>query len=204
MLAQTAYDTICHEHLTYYGLRQIKWLTDQAGFKIVDIEFNDVNGGSFCMTVAKHDSRHPEASDLIAKTLAAEAESASELAFAAFCERVLKSRAGLREFFAAQRAAGKLVLGYGASTKGNVVLQYCDITAEDLPSIAEVNEAKFGCFTPRTRIPIESEAAAKARNPAFLFVLPWHFRETIVEREAEYLASGGKLVFPLPNLEIVG
>jgi NDP-4-keto-2,6-dideoxyhexose 3-C-methyltransferase len=204
MLSQTAYDTICHEHLTYYGLRQIKWLTDQAGFKIVDIEFNDINGGSFCMTVAKQDSNHPEASELIAKTLAEEAESASEAAFDAFCERVLQSRSGLREFFATQRAAGKLVLGYGASTKGNVVLQYCDISTEDLPSIAEVNESKFGCFTPRTRIPIESEADAKARGPAFLFVLPWHFRKTIVEREAEYLASGGKLVFPLPTLEIVG
>lgn len=204
MLSQTAYDTICHEHLTYYGLRQIKWLTDRAGFKIVDIEFNDVNGGSFCLTVAKRESQHAEAAELIQETLAKEAESASDVAFSGFCERVLESREGLREFFATQRAAGNLVLGYGASTKGNVVLQYCELSAEDLPSIAEVNESKFGCFTPRTRIPIESEEDAKARGPAFLFVLPWHFRETIVEREAEYLAGGGKLVFPLPRLEVVG
>jgi NDP-4-keto-2,6-dideoxyhexose 3-C-methyltransferase len=204
MLSQTAYDTICHEHLTYYGLRQIKWLTDRAGLKIVDIEFNAVNGGSFCLTVAKQDSAHPECTALIEETLERETASTSDAAVAEFCERVVQHRDVLREFFAARHAEGDVILGYGASTKGNVILQFCGLSKQDLPSIAEVNESKFGCFTPRTRIPIESEADAKARKPGYLFVLPWHFRESVVEREAEFLAGGGKLVFPLPSLEVVG
>jgi hypothetical protein len=101
-------------------------------------------------------------------------------------------------------AEGKKVLGYGASTKGNIVLQFCELTAENIPSIAEVNPDKFGCFTPGTFIPIESEQDAKAAKPDYFFVLPWHFRSSIMEREADFLAQGGGLIFPLPKLEIVG
>jgi hypothetical protein len=98
---------------------------------------------------------------------------------------------------------GAKVLGYGASTKGNVILQYCGITPERLPFIAEVNEDKFGCFTPGTGIPIISEADARAMKPDYLLVLPWHFRTNLIEREAEFLRDGGKMIFPLPAIEVV-
>ncbi|MBA3072632.1 MAG: methyltransferase, partial [Anaerolineae bacterium] len=90
----------------------------------------------------------------------------------------------------------------GASTKGNVILQYCGITKNDLPYIAEVNPDKFGCYTPGTHIPIISEQQARDMQPNYFFVLPWHFRKSIIEREQEYLNKGGVLVFPLPEIEL--
>jgi hypothetical protein len=96
----------------------------------------------------------------------------------------------------------KKVMGYGASTKGNVLLQFCGFTIKDIPCIAEVNSDKFGAFTPGTNIPIMSEADVKTMQPDYMLVLPWHFRESVIKREAEYLASGGKLIFPMPEIEI--
>ncbi len=96
------------------------------------------------------------------------------------------------------------MVGYGASTKGNVLLQFCGLTTENLPVIAEVNPNKFGCRTPGTNIPIASEDEVKADRPDYMLVLPWHFRETILEREAPYLESGGRLIFPLPEIEVIG
>jgi len=101
-------------------------------------------------------------------------------------------------------AKGKVVYGYGASTKGNVLLQYCKLTTKELPCIAEVNEEKFGAYTPFTHIPIVSEKEAKSNKPDYLLVLPWHFRKGILEKETEYIAHGGKFIFPLPKIEIVG
>jgi hypothetical protein len=99
------------------------------------------------------------------------------------------------------RSSGKLVCGYGASTKGNVLLQYCNFTRDDIPVIAEVNQDKFGCFTPGTRIPIASERSVKDMRPDVLLVLPWHFRDNIISREQSFLDAGGSLLFPLPQLE---
>ena len=104
----------------------------------------------------------------------------------------------------ALKEQNSVVLGYGASTKGNVLLQHCGIKCDLLPAIAEVNPDKFDCFTPGTNIPIISEREAHARNPDYLLVLPWHFRNTLIQRESAFLRRGGKLIFPLPAIEIVG
>ena len=114
-----------------------------------------------------------------------------------------KHKIELMEVFEKAIAEGKKIFGYGASTKGNVILQYCGITPDKMPYIAEVNEYKFGKFTPGTMIPIISEKEARELNPDYMMVLPWHFRKGIIEREKEYLKSGGKLIFPLPKIEIV-
>ena len=95
------------------------------------------------------------------------------------------------------------MLGYGASTKGNVILQFCNITKKDIPFIAEVNKDKFGSYTPGTLIPIISEKEAKDMNPDYFMVLPWHFKENIVAREQNYLKNKGKLLFPLPSIKII-
>ena len=205
MLAANAYDTICHEHLEYYGLKQIKWMMDKAGLKILDVALNAVNGGSFAVTAAHLDCGL-EANDRAVNDLL---ESEDRLgtgqaqSYAAFREAVLKHREELTRLLREIKTQGKTVLGYGASTKGNVILQYCGLTPELLPAIAEVNEAKFGAYTPGTGIPIVSEAQAKAMKPDYLLVLPWHFRDNITAREREFLGAGGKLIFPLPRIEIV-
>jgi NDP-4-keto-2,6-dideoxyhexose 3-C-methyltransferase len=95
-------------------------------------------------------------------------------------------------------------MGYGASTKGNVILQFCGITTDELPCIADVNSDKFGAFTPGTKIPIVSEEEARSQNPDRFLVFPWHFRDSIIARETDFLATGGKLIFPLPTIEVVG
>lgn len=206
MLDMNAYDTICHEHLEYYGLAQIKWMTDRAGFKIVDVWTNDVNGGSFAVMVAKTGSRYPEATARVDAMLRDEAaRGLHTLApYEQFKAHIFEHRTQLLAFVDGAKRANETILGYGASTKGNVILQFCNLTAADIPAIAEVNEDKFGCFTPGTHIPIISEREARAQRPAYFLVLPWHFRQTIIEREQEFLAGGGRLVFPLPKIETHG
>jgi len=206
MLDTGSYDTICHEHVEYYALAQIRWILERAGLKLVDVELNDVNGGSFSITAAKAASAHAPDSQSISKLESREKSLGLDGArpYEVFRERALRHKRELTAFVRGVRAEGKKILGYGASTKGNVILQFCGFTAEDLPCIAEVNEDKFGAFTPQTLIPIVSERDAKAMKPDYLLVLPWHFRRNIVEREQAYLRSGGKLVFPLPEIEVVG
>jgi hypothetical protein len=125
-----------------------------------------------------------------------------EEAFHSFRERVFRHREELTGLLRRMRERGQRVFGYGASTKGNVVLQFCGVTPKDLPCIAEVNPDKFGRFTPGTRIPIVSEEVARGRRPHAFLVLPWHFRETILAREAEYLSADGALIFPLPAIRV--
>lgn len=205
MLKVNAYDTICHEHLEYYALKQIKWLTDQFALKIIDVQLNDSNGGSFAVTVAHKQSAFPEATALIEKYLREETELGLDgsTGFEPFKQRVSRHREELPAKLREIQRAGQVALGYGASTKGNVVLQYCGITAELLPAILEVNPDKFGCRTPGTNIPIISEAEGHARNPDFLMILPWHFKANVMQREAAYRKRGGKLLFPLPEIHIV-
>ena len=120
-----------------------------------------------------------------------------------FEERVFRHRTDLIRLLDGLVADGKRVLGYGASTKGNVLLQFCGISEKHLAAIAEVNPDKFGAFTPGTRIPIVSEAEARAMKPDYFLVLPWHFKDGILKREQEFLNLGGKMIFPFPEIEIV-
>jgi hypothetical protein len=204
MLRTNSYDTVCHEHIEYYTLRQLDWMMLRAGLRIVDVQFNDTNGGSFAVTAAK---KHGPAttSTAVERALADEAALGLDTLkpFGEFWQRVLASRDELHAFFDQARRENKKVIGYGASTKGNVLLQFCGITPEQLPCIAEVNEDKFGCVTPGTWIPIVPESQARDMRPDYFLVLPWHFRDAIIRREAAFRESGGKLVFPLPHLEVI-
>lgn len=202
MLERNAYDTICHEHLEYYGLRQIVWLAERAGLKIVDVEFNDVNGGSFSVVAALSASHREDGSGLVARILAEEeVKGLSGLApYQAFASRAEDSRRSLQDFFGKAHREGKRICGLGASTKGNVILQYCGFNAKDIEVIGEVNPDKFGAVTPGSWIPIEDEKGVLKSAPDYLLVLPWHFRDFFVSNPA-YV--GQKLVFPLPQLEVV-
>ncbi len=205
MMEMNAYDTICHEHISYYALKQIKWMADQVGFKIIDVEINDVNGGSFCVTVAKQESKLQPNGDVVDRLLQREKEYGLDTLkpYEAFREQIYQHRKDLVDFVQTAKSAGKSVYGYGASTKGNVMLQWCGFGPDDITAVAEVNPDKFGKFTPGSRIPILSEDEVKAQNPDYMIVLPWHFRSHIEMREAAWMAGGGKLVFPLPRIEVV-
>jgi hypothetical protein len=206
MLKTNSYDTVCHEHLEYYCVAQIKWLMDKVGFNIIDIEMNDVNGGSFSVMVAKKESSvFKENTALVNQFLEQEArEGYNNLTtYSQFSNMVQSHRNDLVALLTKLKNEGKKVVGYGASTKGNVVLQYCGITKDLLPVIAEVNQDKFGAYTPGTLIPIISEAEAKKMNPDYYLVMPWHFKNNFLTREKDFLLNGGKFIFPLPHIEIV-
>lgn len=210
MVEQLAYDTICHEHLEYYALGQIEWIARETGLRIVDVSFNLVNGGSFAVTLARSGAAadRPGAAERSAEVESILARERREVAedsgyFPRFAEAVRRHRDDLRRTILELKSRGTVLAGYGASTKGNVLLQYVGLSPDDLEFVAEVNADKYGRVTPGTRIPIVSESEARARKPGCLLVLPWHFREGIVQREREYLASGGSLLFPLPRIEVV-
>jgi len=205
MLRTNSYDTICHEHLEFYSLRVVKNLLEAGGFRVIDVQMNSINGGSFAVTACKNAASY-SANDSIIEWLLRQEEDLgidTPAPYRAFEERVYKHRKHLRELIEALNSEGKRVIGYGASTKGNVLLQFCGFTSKQIPCIAEVNEQKFGCVTPGSHIPIVWEDEVMRMAPDYLFVLPWHFKHSIVEREADFLARGGKMIFPLPEIEIV-
>jgi hypothetical protein len=205
MIERLSFDTICHEHLEYYGLRQIADIMNRNGLRIVDAQLNDANGGSFRVTVCRQNASY------VSNTPAIDALLDKELhdgyLGAAPIERLQKGiqeiKAQVISFLVKAKESGELVHGYGASTKGNTLLQYFGITPDLLPVIAERNPTKFGCLTPGTNIPIISEAESRAQKPDFYFVLPWHFRENFIKREQAFLDQGGGMIFPLPKFEIV-
>ena len=205
MLRATSYDTICHEHLEYYSLGVVQHILRAAGLKVIDVAMNSVNGGSFAVTAARVDS--PLNVERAAVDWLLDQEERIGLntprPYRDFEERVYRHREDLLRLLGALNADGKRVLGYGASTKGNVVLQFCGLTAADIPAIADVNSDKYGAFTPGSHIPIVSETDAHAMQPDYYLVLPWHFREGILQREAAFRAQGGKFIFPFPSIEIV-
>lgn len=205
MLRMNSYDTVCHEHLEYYSLHVVKALIEKYGLKIIDVQMNSVNGGSFAVTVGHSDSELKSNNAVINWMLEQEDRMGLHTLkpYKDFEQRVFRHRDDLVRLIAGLNADGKKVVGYGASTKGNVLLQFCGFTENDISCVAEVNTDKFGAFTPGTLIPILSEEDVRAMKPDYMLVLPWHFRDSIVRREAEYLASGGKLIFPLPEIEIV-
>ena len=200
MLETTSYDTVCHEHLEFYGLKQNQWMTSRAGLRITEVQFNDVNGGSFAVTVEKGHGDAPE----VAAILKSESRLSSRATWEGFAQAVERHRTELLATLRRLKAEGKRVFRLGASTKGNVVLQHCGNTADLVEAIAEVNPDKYGCVTPGTRIPILSEEEARARKPDVWLVLPWHLRAAFLERERAFLEAGGALLFALPKVELVG
>jgi hypothetical protein len=205
MLRTNSYDTICHEHLEFYSLKVVKNILEANGLRILDVQMNDINGGSFAVTACKQNSNYKSNMPIINWLLKQEAEMGLDTIkpYLEFAERTRLHKENLMNLIKSLVADGKKIFGYGASTKGNVLLQYCGLTEKEIPFIAEVNPEKFGSFTPGTNIPIISEEEAKLMKPDYFLVLPWHFKNNILSREEEYMSKGGKFIFPLPQIEII-
>lgn len=205
MLRTNSYDTICHEHLEFYSFKVVKNLLESCNMRVIDVQMNAINGGSFAVTACKKNASYRSNTPVINWMLSQEDDMGLDTPkpYRDFEQRVYRHRKNLVELIEALVADGKKILGYGASTKGNVLLQFCNFTTKHIPFIAEVNEQKFGCFTPGTNIPIISEQEARDMKPDYFLVLPWHFKNSILDREKEYIKNGGKFIFPLPEIEIV-
>jgi len=205
MLRTGSYDTICHEHLEYYSLSVVKNMLELSGLIIIDVKFNDVNGGSFSVTAAKKTSSLKSDNVLISWLLMQEERMGLDTPrpYREFENRVYNHRKNLVDLICSLNADGKLIVGYGASTKGNILLQFCGLSEKEIPFIAEVNQDKFGKMTPGTNIPIISEEEARKMQPDYLFVLPWHFKNGIISKERAFISNGGKFIVPLPEIQII-
>lgn len=204
LVADLSFDSICHEHLGYYCLKQIEFAAENAGLRVFDAETNSMNGGSIRVFICHAKSRHTTNEIALSKigNLEAKAKLDDTETFNAFYTRVNEVGKKLLKVLENVKAAGKTVHIYGASTKGNVLLQLFGIDWKLIDAASERNEWKFGHRTPGTNIPIISEEASRAQKPDYYLVLPWHFRNEFVEREQTFINNGGKLIFPLPNVEV--
>lgn len=201
MLRVNSFDTVCHEHLSYYGMRQLKYIMDQSNFKIIDFEFNDVNGGSISLVVANKDSKYEEAtkkvSDLIQEELDLKLDTLEP--WKDFSFRIEECKLEFWKLINQFKEQGLKIAALGASTKGNVTLQTWNVTPNDIQVVGDVNPDKDGSFTPGTWIPIQSEDSVIDACDVFV-ILPWHFKNFFINSPK---FKGKTLVFPLPNPEVV-
>ena len=208
MLSMNSYDTICHEHLEYYSLSVIEYILRKAGLKVVNVEQNSINGGSLRCYATHEDNfsfRSPEFSRNLQEMRQAEfdLELDTDKPYRNFQDHINVHRDELVRVLKDIKKQGKRIHIYGASTKGNTILQWCGIDKRIIDVAAERNPDKYGAMTLGTEIPIVSEAESRAMKPDYYLVLPWHFKDEFVEREKETLRRGTAFIFPLPTVEIV-
>jgi GDP-D-mannose dehydratase len=204
MLKKNSIDTICHEHLEYYSFTAIKYIADLVNFKIIDVKFNDCNGGSFRIYFSKRKSnKYTEKCELIDKILDEENKMGikDEQLYFDFVKKCDFEVNKLKNLINVINENKRKIYIYGASTKGNCLLQYANIRSKDIKYAVERNHNKIGKMT-STGIEIISEESMRERPPEYLLILPWHFKEEIINREKDYIENGGQLVFPFPQLEI--
>jgi hypothetical protein len=215
MIKQLAFDNICHEHIFYYSLSNLKTLLEKNGFKIMDVQLNDTNGGSFRVYVMKDKANinlfstqpYRDVCEFRINSLLSYENNLKindPKTWNDFFDRILKLKENLTSFIKEEKLKGKKIWGYGASTKGNTLLQYFNLDSSLIDGIAERSVYKFGLKTVGTNIPIYSEADMRKAKPDYLLVLPWHFINEFIEREQEYLKSGGKFIVPCPEFKVIG
>ena len=215
MIEQLAFDNICHEHIYYYSLFNLKKLMEKNGFKIVDCQLNDTNGGSFRVYVMKENADvrkfatqpHRDICNFRIQsllTLEKKLKLDSVDTWMNFYNRILDLKEQTVSFIKSEKEKGKKIWGYGASTKGNTLLQYFGLDNNLIDGIAERSVYKWGLKTVGTNIPMYSEEQMRNEKPDYLLVLPWHFISEFVERERNFLLGGGKFIVPCPKFQIIG
>ena len=199
------FDTICHEHLEYYSTKVICDLAKKHKLRVFDIKQNDINGGSKQYFICHTESRIKSKKEKINKILKNENKLKLDKigTFRKFIKEINSSKIKLSKKLEYLKSRGKIVHCYGASTKGNVLLQYYKIDRKLIEYAAERNEKKYGYYTPGSRIKIISEKLSRLLGPEYYLVLPWHFKKEILQRELKMRKKGVKFIFPLPNLKII-
>ena len=208
MLKMNSYDTICHEHLEYYSLAVIESLLGRCGMKIVNVELNEINGGSIrCYATHATNFFYKNHTNFLKIKALRQQEFDLELdtdkPYKNFQERIDRHRIDLLSLLRDIKRQKKSIHLYGASTKGNTILQWCGIDDSIIDYAADRNPDKNGAKTIGTNIPIISEEESRQMNPDYYLVLPWHFKKEFLEREVEMLKRGVGFIFPLPEIEVV-
>lgn len=207
MLAHNMFDNICHEHTTYYSLAPMEYIFKHCGMKLVDVEMNNVNGSSYRFYIRK--AVGPEATLEAVKRIAKVRFDEFNMAldtdepYKKFKDNIERNKNDLLFFINQEREKGKKIFVYGASTKGNVLLQYCGLNEEIIPYAADRNPRKWGTKTLGSNIPIISEEDARAMNPDYFLVLPYHFLDEMIVREREFIERGGKFIVPVPTVKLL-
>src|SRR5262245_50501551 len=206
MLEKSSFDTICHEHLEYYSLTVIERLLAAHGLEVVRAELNDVNGGSIRLFVGRSGRRETAPSGDLETMREREAALGLDTSapYDEFARRTLGVRDELRRLLQELQAEGSKIHIYGASTKGNTILQFAGIDRDLVAFAADRNPDKWGSETIATHIPIVSEEESRRLEPDYYLVLPWHFLDEFLEREREFLDRGGRFIVPLPNVRVIG
>ena len=204
ILENNMFDTICHEHLEYYSVTVINNLLKEVGLRIYDHTYNDINGGSSSYYICQKDSRF-KTSKKISLILSEEKQNGIHLVqtYRKFKKKIDKIKLNLLDLLKNLKLQNKKIHGYGASTKGNVLLQYFNIDRRYLDCISDRNPKKNNCFTPGTNIKILTEKKSRSLNPDYYLVLPWHFKREILKREKNIRRKGTKFIFPLPIPKII-
>ena len=202
LLSNLTYDQICHEHVTYYTLSVFKKIAEKNGLKIIDFSFNVINGGSIEIICVPKNSRIRPKKDKILKQLKIENEISHE-DYKKFNLRVDNIKKTSNILLENIKKANNKIIGYGAATKGNIVLNHCNIDEKKIPLICDENEEKFGRYTPGSNIKIIPKKLMRKLNPDYLLVLIWSFKSEVIKQEVNYIKKGGKLIFHLPFLHIV-
>jgi len=214
MIKQLAFDNICHEHVFYHSLYSMEYMLKQVGFKIVDVQLNDVNGGSFRTYIQKEiakpesfgSSPYRDVAQMRLESLR-EYEKTLNLGnkdfYMDFWERIQNLKNATYTYIRDIHKEGKSIWIYGASTKGNTLLQWFGLDNTLIDGAAERNPCKYGLKTIGTNIPIHSEETMRQIHPDYLLILPWHFINEFIEREKDYLNTGGHFIVPCPKFEII-
>lgn len=191
MIEKNDLGNLCHEHLKFYSYPSLVYLFEKNGLEIFRVEENNINGGSYRLFARKFEKGSVKYHE-------------PKLDYQAFARRVQENKKKTTDFIKKAVKAGKKVYGYGASTKGNTILQYFELTPKLITAIADKNPEKWGKYTIGTRIPIISEEKARKEKPDYFLVLPWAFIDTFVKREEDWLRGGGKFIVPFPKFRVIG
>ena len=198
MLKNLTFDQICHEHIMYYSFTVFEKIISNNNLKVIDIELNEINGGSIEVVVAKKTSERKSNIKKI-KKIKQDEKKITKKSYQNFSKRIQKVRDDLNVFIKKNYP----IMGYGASTKGNIVLNYSNLNSNKIKFICDANPKKYGKYTPGTNIKIISKEKMRILNPKYLLVLIWSFRSEIIKQELNYLNKGGSLIFHLPRFHII-
>lgn len=208
MIERNVFDNISHEHLCYYSLATFQKLLERNNLELFDVEENNVNGGSMRAYIRHRGSVVPvrEGGKARVEAMLAKEEKMGldrKETYQAFADRINTIKTKLSSFVQSEITKGKTVYAYGASTRGNVMLQFCDLDHKVITAAAERNPDKWGKKTVGTLVPIISEADARLAKPDYFLVLPWQFLDEFVYREREHFKNGGKFIVAMPEFKVI-
>lgn len=203
MLEENAFDNIVHEHLEYYSLLSIENLLNRHGMEVFDVELSEINGGSFRTYIGHANTRKVSSAVEKLRGYEKKLQLGNKKNYEKFAKQITQNCKKLNKFIKNRVRDGKTIYVYGASTRGNTLLQYAKLNNKLITAASERNPEKWGKKIASVGIPIISEDRARKEKPDYMLVLPWFFKKEFVKREKKYLRSGGHFIFPLPRLEVI-